>query len=257
MSRLWVLVSLLLFHPAANATPSAQGWRWYNEPKPVEIAPPPPKPQQPTVTVTQSQSPSKPLNATQQMQWFHRYMNEVKTQAVLNPTLDNVLAFMRISHFIDGKTTDFGMMWKQALLADPQLSYTVKHPTQSLAKKTQNAQLNARREAAVHALAEQGYGLFFVYKGKDPLNQQLAASVQSFAHQYGINLLGITLDNTPIKAIEHNKDNRGKIKVDAQPALLLVNPTTGSIKPLAYGFISQEELLGRFLNVATQFTPDF
>jgi conjugal transfer pilus assembly protein TraF len=39
--------------------------------------------------------------------------------------------------------------------------------------------------------------------------------------------------------------------------LLLVNPKTNSIKPLAYGFISQEELLGRFLNVATDYAPDF
>jgi len=38
---------------------------------------------------------------------------------------------------------------------------------------------------------------------------------------------------------------------------VLVNPGSGEMKPLAYGFISQEDLLGRFLNVATDFAPDF
>ncbi len=259
MNRLALFISLVLVSSTAGANPHAQGWRWYNEFKPHPEPPLTPRPALPQGAIVITQSPPTPrvLTATEQMDGFQRYMKEVQTQAVITPTLDKVLAFMRLNQFIDGKTTDFGMMWKQALLADPTLSYTVRHPTQSLAKQTQNAALIARRTAAVKALAGQGYGLFFVYNGKEVLNQQLAPSLQSFAHQYGIGLLGITLDNTLIETIEHNRVNDGKLKVAAQLALLLVNPNTGHIKPLAYGFISQEELLGRFLNAATHFEPDF
>ncbi|HIF9507504.1 TPA: conjugal transfer protein TraF, partial [Photobacterium damselae] len=70
-------------------------------------------------------------------------------------------------------------------------------------------------------------------------------------------LLGVTLDDTPLSSIKSNRANQGKLAVKVDPALLLVNPNTGQMKPLAYGFISQDELLGRFLNVATQYAPDF
>ncbi|MCD9515582.1 hypothetical protein GLP23_11880 [Photobacterium carnosum] len=59
------------------------------------------------------------------------------------------------------------------------------------------------------------------------------------------------------QAIKKNKRNDGKLNIQTSPALLQINPKTNSIKPLAYGFISQEELLSRFLNVATDYAPDF
>lgn len=253
--RLFVL-SVLFLASTANATPN--GWRWYNDPNPVKVQPKPKTlPSQPQVSVTQTPPPPKIMTATEQMQWFQGYMAEVQNQAVIHPSVENTLEFMRISKFIDGKTTAFGMTWKEALLLDPSLSYRMKHPTESLARQTQNAQIKAEKVAAVHSLAKQGYGLFFVYHGNDPLNQQLAPSIQSFADQYGIELLGVTQDGKTLSVIRDNKVNDGKLQIQASPALLLVNPKTHTIKPLAYGFISQEELLGRFLNVATDYAPDF
>ncbi|HIF9218357.1 TPA: type-F conjugative transfer system pilin assembly protein TraF [Photobacterium damselae] len=257
MKATWGLIALLAFSPITDANNQAAGWRWYKEPKahPKRLKPQP-KPQA-HVSVSQTPSTPPPLSATEQMTWFHGYMEEVKTQAMINPTVDNVLAFMRISHFIEGKTTDFAMAWKQALLEDPTLSYTAKHPTQSLAKQTQNAELRQQREQAVKTLTDQGYGLFLVYRGQDPISIRLAPSIQAFADLYAIPLLGVTLDDTPLSSIKSNRANQGKLAVKVDPALLLVNPNTGQIKPLAYGFISQDELLGRFLNVATQYAPDF
>ncbi|MGR5187323.1 type-F conjugative transfer system pilin assembly protein TraF [Photobacterium damselae] len=257
MKRLLLFISILLINHQAIASSTAQGWRWYNEPHKRKIIKPKPAPiQRPTVTVTQT-PPPRAMTSTEQMNWFHGYMNELKNRAVINPTLDNVLSFMRVSKYIDGKTTDFGMTWKQALLVDPSLSYRLKHPTESLARQTQNAEVKAQKAAAVKALASQGYGLFFAYKGKEALNKQLAPSIQAFADEYGIELLGITLDGQELTSIRENRQNHNTLEIKAEPALLLVNPNTGSIKPLSYGFISQEELLGRFLNAATNFAPDF
>lgn len=256
MIRPTLLIPLLLFSQNLHAENTAQGWRWYNEPHPRVVSPKPVRPEKPIATVTTT-PPSRTMTATEQMSWFHGYFNEIKNRAVINPTLANVLDIMRLNHYIDGKTTDFGMTWKQALVTDPSLSYRLKHPTESLARQTQNAQVKAQKEAAVKTLTAQGYGLFFVYQGKNPLNQQLAPSLQAFADEYGIELLGISLDGKTLSSLRHNRFNEGKLNVEAEPALLLVNPNTNTIKPLAYGFISQEELLGRFLNVATNFAPDF
>ena len=110
---------------------------------------------------------------------------------------------------------------------------------------------------AVRSLAEEVWGLFFVYNGNESIDKALAPSVQQFADQHGIELLGVTLDGTTLDSIHHTRQNQQHLDVPFSPALVLVNPKTSDMKPLAYGFISQENLLGRFLNVATDFAPDF
>ncbi|HFX4702841.1 conjugal transfer protein TraF [Escherichia coli] len=41
------------------------------------------------------------------------------------------------------------------------------------------------------------------------------------------------------------------------PAMMLVDPKQGSIRPLSYGFISQDDLAKQFLNVSEDFKPNF
>lgn len=254
----YFILPLLLLTQTVNAE-SAQGWRWYNEPRaPQQPEMQPTPPPQPTMSMTQTPEPTtRNMTATEQMAWFQQYMAEVQNEAVINPSVENVMAFMKISHFIDGKTTDFGMAWKEALLVDPELSYRTKYPTESLARKTHNAMTVNAKEQAVVTMAEQGYGLFFMYNGKSPLDAQLAPSVQAFADQYGIGLLGLSMDGELLTTLNNTRNNDGKLNVPSIPALILVNPKTNEIKPLAYGFISQDELLGRFLNIATDYAPDF
>ncbi|WP_410401192.1 conjugal transfer protein TraF [Escherichia coli] len=41
------------------------------------------------------------------------------------------------------------------------------------------------------------------------------------------------------------------------PAMMLVDPKQGSVRPLSYGFISQDYLAKQFLNVSEDFKPNF
>jgi conjugal transfer pilus assembly protein TraF len=41
------------------------------------------------------------------------------------------------------------------------------------------------------------------------------------------------------------------------PAMMLVNPKSGQVKPLSYGFISQDDLAKQFLYVSSDFKPNF
>ncbi|MFA0289720.1 MULTISPECIES: conjugal transfer protein TraF, partial [Vibrio] len=110
-----------------------------------------------------------------------------------------------------------------------------------------------KKTDAVEKMKQDGWGFFFVYEGKDALSQQLAPSIQAFADQYHFELLGISNDETFITHLKENRHNQGKVTVPFTPALILVHPSTGEMKPLAYGWISQNDLIGRFYNVATHF----
>ncbi|EFS8283617.1 conjugal transfer protein TraF [Salmonella enterica subsp. enterica serovar Typhimurium] len=41
------------------------------------------------------------------------------------------------------------------------------------------------------------------------------------------------------------------------PAMMLVDPKQGSVRPLSYGFITQDDLAKQFLNVSEDFKPNF
>ncbi|EGQ7957979.1 type-F conjugative transfer system pilin assembly protein TraF [Vibrio vulnificus] len=244
------LVLLIQVYPTlANETPP--GWRWYNEPKPALQAP---KVEPlPSNTQTTISSP-KTLSATEQMDWFHTMHKEAQNDAAIHPKDKEKLArFLALNRFITDQTDQLGMTFKALLLEKPELSYTKEHPTEQAARQVYLDLENQKKTDAVEKMKREGWGFFFVYDGKDKLSQQLAPSIQAFADQYHFELLGISNDETFITNITVNRHNQGKISVPFTPALILVHPSTGEMKPLAYGWISQNELLGRFYNVATNF----
>lgn len=48
-----------------------------------------------------------------------------------------------------------------------------------------------------------------------------------------------------------------RLSVKYFPAMMLVDPKQGSVRPLSYGFISQDDLAKQFLNVSEDFKPNF
>lgn len=247
----FVLMLTVVCTPA-NAS-DAQGWRWYNEPT-VPKKQAPKKAETPSVTLTRTQT----LTPTEQMDWFHSYYQDTLNDAAINShDTQKVEKAMLLNQYVSNKSSEFGMTFKKVLLDNPSLSYTKDRPTEQAARSTYLSLERNKKMRAVRSLADAGWGLFFVYKGSEEIDIALAPSVQQFATEHGIELLGITLDGVTLPAILQNRQNDQHINVPFSPALVLVNPGTGEMKPLAYGFISQDDLLGRFLNVATDFAPDF
>ncbi|MDC5842223.1 type-F conjugative transfer system pilin assembly protein TraF [Vibrio europaeus] len=236
-----------------HATTSPKGWKWYNEPKSLPILPPPkPTPLPPNTTTTV-------MSATQQMQWFHQAYEEVKADATINPQdEEKYLKLMQLHHFIGEKTTQTGMTFKKLLLKYPEYSYVKDRPVEQAARSTYHQLERQKKTEMVKKMKEEGWGFFFVFEGNDALTQTLAPSMQQFADTHNIELLGISNDGVFIDDIRQNRPNDNKVIVPFTPALVLVNPNTSEFKPLAYGFISQSDLLGRFYNVATDYqSPDF
>lgn len=248
-----ITLALLVSLPPALANETPPGWRWYNEPKPAPKTPQPvPLPGNTQTTV----STPGALSATEQMDWFHAMHREAQNDAVIHPKdKDKLARFLALNRFITAQTDQLGMTFKALLLERPELSYTKDHPTEQAARQVDLALEEKKKTDAVEKMKQEGWGIFFIYEGEDALSQRLAPSIQTFADQYHFELLGISNDETFITNIKQNRHNQGKISVPFTPALMLVHPGTGEMKPLAYGWISQKDLLGRFYNVATNFEP--
>jgi conjugal transfer pilus assembly protein TraF len=252
MLVLVLMCNLRFVAPAYGDSDDTLGWRWYHDP---EL----PQDEVDTVTLPLLEVETiTTLSPTEQMDWYHRYYDDVKNDAVLHPDNPHKVAhLMQLNQFMQQQASQYGMTMKQVLLADPKLSYTLRYPTEQSARHIFLAQQREQQIDTTKALAAAGYGLLFFYRGNDPMAQTLAPSIQAFADTYGIEVLGIAQDGITLSSIAHNRIDDKGITVPASPALILANTATGTLVPLAYGFIDQATLLGRLVNVASGYQADF
>jgi conjugal transfer pilus assembly protein TraF len=246
-----VLLTLTMQPTSALADDAPHGWRWYDDPIKVKTERAKKKPPQNTRTRT--------MSATAQLKSFQRSFNEAKAAATIDPkSKTKEKRLLQFNQYISNQSSQTGMTFKQVLLENPELSYIKDRPVEQAARSTYLSLEREKKVLAVKQMAGDGWGFFFVYEGKDPISQKLAPSIQTFANTHGIELLGITKDNVEISTIDNNVTDKKNLQVPYTPALILVNPKTGEMKPLVYGFIATEDLLGRFYNVATDYQePDF
>ena len=104
-------------------------------------------------------------------------------------------------------------VWKQAMLDNPSLDYTVSHPTENNAVPIELAKQRALENKAIAHFAKDN-ALFFYYRGNNALDQLLAKNVIRFCGEHQLRLVGISMDGKLIAGITMNAVNNGKASYD-------------------------------------------
>lgn len=263
---------------AIAASYNATGWQWYskadeeNEQEDELIEDNTQKTQQTQRVQSLEQSlkkPKKPKKSyRQQLKAFQAHYEEAQAKAVLTRKVEDVAYAMYLRMFMMEQSKDYGRAFEKALLKYPHLSYELNFPTQDSARQLSRDQHTKRQQQAIAQYA-QSHGLFYFYKGEDVHSKPLATSIQQFADQYGITLIGVAIDGVVINEIKEHAFNlslsnegdhrlriMNKIKqwgVKAVPALFLYDNQTKVMHPFAYGFIAQDQMAERFLQFATNY----
>lgn len=241
-----MLMGVCVAH-AEPALPDSLGWHWYNEPEDEDI----PEPAKAVVAT--------PTSPSEQKAELQQATKEALDTAILYPTPQNFKRYMTLQNFWTGKAGEFSQSAKQAMLMYPELDYNLKF---SHYNGTVPAQLQADQQKQKAAIAKltADHGLFFFYRGKEPRDSLLASVVKSFCDEHGLSLIAVSVDGTLSPALPQSRRDTGQAKSMAIryfPALFLVNPADESYQPVAYGFITPDDLSRQFLNVATGFKPNF
>ncbi|WP_440682922.1 conjugal transfer protein TraF [Cysteiniphilum halobium] len=267
---------LLSSKVAMASSYNATGWQWYSKANEVEdIAIIDPFEAQDDAKIEkdkQSEKVEKAEKATSlpqavsykaQLQAFQAHYEEMQAKAVMTRKVEDVAYVMYLRMFMMEQSKDYGRAFQQALLQYPNLSHELKFPIQDRARQLSREREKQRQTQAIQQYA-QTHGLFFFYKGQDVYSQSLASSIQSFADQYGITLMGIAVDGVMVNDIKDNMPSddaqqQGIAKklthwgVKAVPALFLYDNQTKQVRPFAYGFIAQDQMAERFLQFATDY----
>lgn len=228
------------------------GWHWYNEPKK--------KPEPPAPKIAPQPVPDfSKLSPSEQSDVLKNYTKQALARAILYPSAENTATFLRWQKFWTDRASMFSQSFAVAQLDHPDLDYNLDHPHYNSTSPLQQARDQTQQTEAIKELSSQ-YGLFYFYRGNDPIDAQMAGVVADFARLRNISLIPVSVDGTVSPQVPYSRQDGGqsaRMGISHFPALFLVDPASKSYRPLAYGFMTQDDLAKRFLNVATGFKPNF
>ena len=222
------------------------GWHFYCDPEPKKK---PEKKAAPTPEVAEPAAP--PMTATEQMMALRKRADELKHRAILNPTPENMEAYMRMNAEMAQTAATFAGAWQRVLYENPTLDANVDRPLTQMGKASYQDQKNGRQKLALQRAA-QNSGLVFVYE--DPVACRLclaqAQVLAAMEQNYGVDVLAVSADGTPIEGFPDFVMDTGQLDklgiADLpRPFLALVEPETGEMQLLGGGLLTEDLILER------------
>ena len=259
MTRLWRAAAVLglVVAPAADAAglvcngEHITGWHFYCEPEPgKEPEQPPEKPRAPEPAAAPP-PPEAPPTATEEMMALRKEADELKHRAILDPTPENMEAYMRMNAMMAQKAATFAGAWQRVLYENPVLDANVDRPLTQMGKAIYQDQKNVRQKLALQRAARNS-GLIFVYE--DPLACRLCVAqaqvLKAMEETYGVDVLAVSADGTPIEGFGDFVIDAGQLREleledHPRPFLALVEPQSGDMQLLGGGLLTEDLILER------------
>lgn len=234
---------------AAMSTVEAGGWQWYQaEAQPIEAE-----------ERQESRPVSAPKDALEKLSLLQKATKTALAQAILYPSPANFITFFTWQNYWTKQAAQFSQSAKKAFLARPDLDYNLKYSHYNGTVSHQLAKDAAQQKQAIAELAKK-YGVMLFYRGREPMDNQLVNVVKQFKETYQLSVLPIAVDGVINPLLPESRRDNGqaaKLGVRYFPALMLFDPQSETVNPIAYGFISQDDLAKQFLNLYTDFAPNF
>lgn len=233
-------------------TNETKGWSFYcAEPEPQE-EPEEEEPENVDLVVPQP-VPTEPQKgpATLAIEAYRAHVDEVKYRAVLDPTPENVLAYMDLQKELGDKAGAFTEQWQRNLYSAPHLDANVEYPLTAAGVGVYQDQLKAVRDNTLTKVASTS-GIMFLFEdsakcGVCRVQGEILAALQK---RLGITILGVSKDgaaNPDFSNAVHDNERLAQMGLAEFPAptLALVNPHTNEIAVIGSGLLAEEQILER------------
>lgn len=211
-----------------------EGWFWYHDPHPQRKE--------------AAKEPASKLESDprQQIQAQRDALDRAMAQAVLNPTPENISAYLELNYQTIRQAGRFADAWQHTLWSTPGLDHRLVSPVGAGAY-LQADELGARQEARLHA-ASKRYGLLFFFRGSCGYCHRLAPVLKAFVQRYGFEVIAVSLDGGHLPDFPDTQPNvaaAAQLRVNAVPAIYLLNATTRTVVPSVFGYVGFSELAQR------------
>ncbi|NKB55055.1 MAG: conjugal transfer protein TraF [Alphaproteobacteria bacterium] len=220
------------------------GWHFYCDPEKAEAVLEDPAP-----------TPSPPPDPRQRIAAIRDKLDVLKATAILDPTPDNLVAYIRFQREQLDRASLFSDQWRRTVWRNPELDYDLVRPTGTLAKR---AWSDARRRDAAAALAAlpERYGVFYFFKAGCPQCRAFETALRPFVETHGLHLMAVSLDGSPSPAFPYAVADSGQaarlgVTGEHLPALALFDSGRNRVIPVGFGALAADELERR-IYVLTQ-----
>lgn len=234
--------------PAETATiywqQHREGWFWYRDPPPPAARPVQKAPA----------TPARPRELAD-FEAMQQRLETLKRVAVMNPTDDNLMAYMRFQRMVMDRSQVFADRWQRLVWREPSLDYAYEgRPTNTLAIAAFDERQRDRDTAAVRQLAAT-HGLVFVFRSDCPFCHRFAPVLKRFAQTHGLTVLAVSLDGGTLPEYPDARPDNGiaaRLNARAVPALYLTQPSRREFRPVGFGLMSDTDLLERIAALARE-----
>ena len=208
------MISFKCAHAANFFNRKCEGWHWYERKRQEELKLTPEQ----EFTVMKSQS------------------DQALHSAILNPTTENVLNYLKLQEILLTKSYNFAHKYREVVQLNPEFNGTIHYPTSQIGTHIYHDIQRQDRDKALHE-ATRKYGLFYFYRSDCPYCQKFDSILKMFVEKYKFVIKPIVLDaSLPII---------GNLQVKAVPALFFVDPATNETQSISFGFVALDELIDR------------
>jgi conjugal transfer pilus assembly protein TraF len=183
-------------------------------------------------------------------------LERLKDEAVINPTKENVLAYLDAQQYVMEKGSTFADMARRVVWETAELDYSLRRPTNALAIDAFKSERRETRDRSIARLAREN-GLFFFFRGDCPYCHQLAPILKYLQDVHQIEVFAVSLDGGRLPQFPDARADNGisrVLEVSQVPALFLSSKTERRVQPIGYGVLAAEEILER-MYVLTQLKP--
>lgn len=177
-------------------------------------------------------------------------LEELKARAILEPSAENVTAYVRYQREQLDRSSLFADVWQRALWQDPSLDYTLQRPVSTLGKRAWIDQRKADRDLVMAQLSRR-YGVFYFYASSCGACDIFAPILKAVSDKFEMAVLAVSMDGGPSSifsnyVVDSGQYERLGLGTERQvPALVLFDSVTKQPMPIGYGILSQDEIMDR------------
>ena len=215
------------------------GWHFYcDRPEEPPVAQPAPVPAAPDTR-----------SATERIREMRRELEEARATAILDPTTQNVAAYLRLQQETLQRAAAFSDVFRRTVWATPDVDYTLKRPVGALAKRLWS---DERRQARDRALADLGerYGLIYLGHAGCAGCRVFGPLLRAFSSRHGLDVLAVSmtgeaLEGWPEAVPDNGRAARLGLAGVPVPAVVLFDTKTKQVLPVGFGVMAEDQLAER------------
>lgn len=227
---------------------------WYPDPKLDEEA------VEPLEGEAEPLAPPKTIYEMTELEDLQKELVRLKGVAVMNPTDENVLTYLRAQTFVFDKSSMFADVSRRVVWQNPEIDYSGRSSTANFARLNDQKRLAERRDQLMAKLAET-HALLYFSREDCPYCQDQAPVLKAFAHSTGMKVMAISMDGRPVAHFPDAKPDNGISfmatggdGIEMVPAIFLIDKQTSQMTRLGVGVIAGSDLAER-IRVLTSTMP--